>query len=181
MAEKEENSLERGRFSGSAGCRILSTQEEQPCDSLQRIKSNENISQDDTTKNHSEQSAGNFKNKDVTKQPSSTNRFATFHTQGFQNHRGNRQLRSTNRNIADQSSSHIEDSQRLATSNERHTLPVRSVSQDLPGLIPPRDIDTRPPDNEAGDKQPNRRMAVCSVTDCASFQRTKMRVYRKRF
>ena len=61
MAEKEENSLERGRFSGSAGCRILSTQEEQPCDSLQRIKSNENISQDNTTKNHSEQSAGNFK------------------------------------------------------------------------------------------------------------------------
>ena len=122
-----------------------------------------------------------FQNKDVTKQPSSTNRFATFRAQGSQNHRGNRQLRSTNRNIADQSSSHIEDSQRLATSNERHTLPVRSVSQDLPGLIPPRDIDTRPPDNEAGDKQPNRRMAVCSVTDCASFQRTKMRVYRKRF
>ncbi|KAK2559383.1 hypothetical protein P5673_018004, partial [Acropora cervicornis] len=152
MAEKEENSLERGGFSRSAGCRILSTQEEQSCDSLQRIKSNENISQDDTTRNHSEQSAGNFK-------PSSTNRFATFRTQGSQNHRGNRQLRSTNRNIADQSSSHIEDSQRLATSNERHTLPVRSVSQDLPGLIPPRDIDTRPPDNEAGDKQPNRRMA----------------------
>lgn len=61
MAEKEESSLQRGGFSGSAGCRILSTQEEQPCDSLQRSKSNENISQDDTTKNHSEQSAGNFK------------------------------------------------------------------------------------------------------------------------
>ena len=62
MAEKEENSPERrAGFPGSAGSRILSTKEEQFCDSMQRIKINENISQDDTTKNHSEESPGNFK------------------------------------------------------------------------------------------------------------------------
>ena len=72
--------------------------------------------------------------------------------------------------------------QRAASRDQYQNLPVRAPSQDLPGLVPPREIDTRPPDSEATDGGQNyRRMAVCQETDHAQFQRTKMRVYMKRF
>lgn len=59
--------------------------------------------------------------------------------------------------------------------------PVTQASQELIGVIPPREIDTRPPDSEADATANYRRMAVCQETDNAQFQRTKMRVYMKRF
>lgn len=62
--------------------------------------------------------------------------------------------------------------------------PETLASQELIGVIPPRDIDPRPPDGEHGeaDGAANyRRMAVCQETDDAQFQRRKMRVYMKRF
>lgn len=62
--------------------------------------------------------------------------------------------------------------------------PETPASQELIGVIPPRDIDPRPPDGEHGeaDGAANyRRMAVCQETDDAQFQRRKMRVYMKRF
>lgn len=72
--------------------------------------------------------------------------------------------------------------QRAVTRDQNQNLPVRAPSQDLPGLIPPREIDFRPPDSEAADGAQNyRRMAVCQETDDAQFQRTRMRVYMKRF
>ena len=79
-------------------------------------------------------------------------------------------------------SSQGDEVQRAVTRDQNQNLPVRAPSQDLPGLIPPREIDTRPPDSEAADGAQNyRRMAVCQETDDAQFQRTRMRVYMKRF
>ena len=59
--------------------------------------------------------------------------------------------------------------------------PATQASQELIGVIPPREIDTRPPDGEEDGVANCRRMAVCQETDNAQFQRTKMRVYMKRF
>ena len=55
------------------------------------------------------------------------------------------------------------------------------ASPGLIGIIPPRELNAGPRDNE-DDNTPNyRRMAVCQETDDAVDQRTKMRVYMKRF
>jgi len=59
--------------------------------------------------------------------------------------------------------------------------PETLASQELIGVIPPRDLDLRPADSEADGAANYRRMAVCQETDDAQFQRTKMRVYMKRF
>ena len=59
--------------------------------------------------------------------------------------------------------------------------PATQASQELIGVIPPREIDTRPPDGEEDGIANCRRMAVCQATDNAQFQRTKIRVYMKRF
>lgn len=65
--------------------------------------------------------------------------------------------------------------------DQNQNTQARSVSQDLRGLIPPREIDILPPDGDADSVANYRRMAVCQETDDALGQRTKMRVYMKRF
>lgn len=89
----------------------------------------------------------------------------------------------TSRSVFEQSSQgHGDQGADQMQMYQNQNFPERSASQDLPGLIPPREIDTRPPDSEAGDGTQNyRRMAVCQETDDAQSERTKMRVYMKRF
>lgn len=71
--------------------------------------------------------------------------------------------------------------QEPAPRDHNQNRPATQASQELIGVIPPREIDTRPPDGEADGVANYRRMAVCQETDDAQFQRTKMRVYMKRF
>ena len=89
----------------------------------------------------------------------------------------------TNRSVFEQSpQGHGDQGADQMQMHQNQNFPERSASQDLPGLIPPREIDTRPPDSEADDGAQNyRRMAVCQETDDAQSERTKMRVYMKRF
>lgn len=68
-----------------------------------------------------------------------------------------------------------------AQRDHNQNLPTTLAPQELIGIIPPREIDTRPPNGEADGGANYRRMAVCQETDDAQFQRTKMRVYMKRF
>ena len=65
--------------------------------------------------------------------------------------------------------------------DHNQNLPTTLAPQEFIGIIPPREIDTRPPTDEADGGANYRRMAVCQETDDAQFQRTKMRVYMKRF
>lgn len=65
--------------------------------------------------------------------------------------------------------------------DQNQNYPSRPAPQGLIGVIPPRELDTRPRGDDT-DNSPNyRRMAVCQETDDALDQRTKMRVYMKRF
>ena len=68
-----------------------------------------------------------------------------------------------------------------APRDRNQNRPATQASQELIGVIPPREIDTQPPDGDADGVANYRRMAVCQETDNAQFQRTKMRVYMKRF
>ena len=66
--------------------------------------------------------------------------------------------------------------------DQNQNIAGRSVSQDLPGIVPPREISTFPQNADAVVGGVNyRRKAVCQETDGALGQRTKMRVYMKRF
>jgi len=72
--------------------------------------------------------------------------------------------------------------QRPTAWHQNQNIAGRSVSQDLPGIVPPREISTFPQNNDAVVGGVNyRRKAVCQETDGALGQRTKMRVYMKRF
>lgn len=65
--------------------------------------------------------------------------------------------------------------------DQNQNYPSRPAPQGLIGVIPPRELDMGPQGDDA-DNSPNyRRMAVCQETDDALGQRTKMRVYMKRF
>lgn len=87
---------------------------------------------------------------------------------------------SPNQDISGQNSQ-AHQMQGPATRDQNQNRPATPVSQELIGIIPPREIDTRSPDSEADGAANYRRMAVCQETDDAQFQRTKMRVYMKRF
>ena len=66
--------------------------------------------------------------------------------------------------------------------DQNQNIAGMSVSQDLPGIVPPREISTFPQNADAVVGGVNyRRKAVCQETDGALGQRTKMRVYMKRF
>lgn len=66
--------------------------------------------------------------------------------------------------------------------DQNQNIAGMSVSQDLPGIVPPREISTFPQTADAVVGGVNyRRKAVCRETDEALGQRTKMRVYMKRF
>lgn len=186
MAEKKELSLESSRFSRPDGSRALALQEENFVDSLHRMKLSENISQHDKSRNNSLETWARYKNEGADAS-SSTDQVVILQTQGHVSseanvcNQENQQPQITDNSAAEQGSSQGDEGQEETPRNQHYDLSARSASQDLPGLIPPREIDTRPPDNESSDRPPNRRMAVCSVTDDASFERTKMRVYMKRF
>ena len=66
--------------------------------------------------------------------------------------------------------------------DQTQNIATGSVLQDLPGIVPPREINTFPQNADAVVGGVNyRRKAVCQETDGALGQRTKMRVYMKRF
>ena len=87
---------------------------------------------------------------------------------------------SPNRGVSGQNSQ-AHQIQGPALRDHNQNRPASLASQELMGVIPPREIDTRPPDGEADGAANYRRMAVCQETDDAQGQRTKMRVYMKRF
>ncbi|KAL9985315.1 hypothetical protein ACROYT_G007704 [Oculina patagonica] len=98
---------------------------------------------------------------------------------GDENQQETRQS-SSNQGISGKNSQ-AHQTQGPAPRDQNQNVSTRPASQELIGVIPPREIDTRPPDSEADGTGNYRRMAVCQETDDALCQRTKMRVYMKRF
>ncbi|RMX59999.1 hypothetical protein pdam_00001160 [Pocillopora damicornis] len=76
---------------------------------------------------------------------------------------------------------HAPPTQGLGRGDQNQNYPSWPAPRGLIGVIPPRELNMRPGEDDA-DNSPNyRRMAVCQETDGALGQRTKMRVYMKRF
>ena len=76
---------------------------------------------------------------------------------------------------------HAPPTQGLGRGDQNQNYPSWPAPRGLIGVIPRRELNMRPEEDDA-DNSPNyRRMAVCQETDGALGQRTKMRVYMKRF
>jgi len=171
--------LEQSRFRD--GNRGSSSQRQNVGDSMHRISNSGNMQTDGRTE--SNRTATHSSKDEEIGNSNSTTHFPSARTQG--NTAGNYYNEEThqpftNHNISGQNPQENEI-QAPGPRYQTQNLPARSASQDLPGLIPPREIDTRPPQSEVDGGQNYRRMAVCQETDDAQGERTKMRVYMKRF
>ena len=125
---------------------------------------------------HQEEEASSLNS---TAQLSTTRRQQIMNNTGYENLQQTHQS-SSNQEISDKNSQ-AHQTQGPAPRDQNQNVSARQASQELIGIIPPRDMDTRPRDSDAEGTGNYRRMAVCPETEDAMCQRTKMRVYMKRF
>ncbi|KAJ7394091.1 hypothetical protein OS493_003767 [Desmophyllum pertusum] len=163
MAGKRE-SLERNTFQDAN--RAVSV-EQNIGDSMQRVLDNSgNIH---TDKNEvSLMASRNFKDEEVGNSNSTAQLSDTRITENYQH---THQSSPNRGNSGQPSQAHQIQGPVPRDENQNH--PARPASQELIGIIPAREIDTRPPDSEGDGTQTYRRMAVCQETDDAQCQRRK--------